>query len=42
MCALVVLGNVKVMAVKIKIVSSREYKVEVKIKRPNWQQFIKY
>ena len=30
------------MPIKIKIISSRGAKVEVKISRPRWQQFIKY
>ncbi len=30
------------MPIKIKIIPSRGAKVEVKIRRPRWQQFIKY
>jgi hypothetical protein len=30
------------MPIKIKIIPSRGAKVEVKIRRPQWQQFIKY
>lgn len=34
--------EVWVMPIKIKIITSRGSKVEVKVKRPSWQQFIKY
>lgn len=30
------------MSVKIKIINNGSYKVEVKVNRPKWQQFLNY
>jgi hypothetical protein len=36
------MGGAAVMPVKIKIVNQRGIRVEVKVRRPKWQQFLTY